>query len=57
MIKMSGGEDYPQYMNSGNHTESPLLPRVGEVGKGGRSCKRKLISSGMITGQGSMTRR
>ncbi len=34
MIKMSGGEDYPQYMNSGNHAESPLLPRVGEVGRG-----------------------
>ncbi|MBP6977299.1 MAG: RHS repeat-associated core domain-containing protein [Lentimicrobiaceae bacterium] len=34
MIKMSGGEDYPQYMNLCNHAEPPLLPRVGEVGRG-----------------------
>ncbi len=34
MVKMSGGEDYPQYMNSGNHAEPPFLPRVGEVGRG-----------------------
>ncbi|MBP6977302.1 MAG: RHS repeat-associated core domain-containing protein [Lentimicrobiaceae bacterium] len=34
MIEMSGGEDYPQYMNSRNHAEPPLLPRVGEVGRG-----------------------
>ncbi len=34
MVKMSGGEAYPQYMNSCNHAEPPLLPRVGEVGRG-----------------------
>ncbi|MBP6979000.1 MAG: hypothetical protein KBB71_11875 [Lentimicrobiaceae bacterium] len=34
MVQMSGGAAYPQYMNSYNHAESPLLPRVGEVGRG-----------------------